>query len=67
MNHSHHNLIWHRQSRSASISIDFDDDTFNITNDFEINPSSSNYHRGREEVSVSLFSIDFLIVQFEYI
>ena len=54
MNHSHHNLIWHRQNRSASISIsiDFDDDTFNITNDFEINSSSSNYHRGREEVSV---------------
>ena len=59
--------LTHRQSTSASIptDIDFDDDTFNITDNFEVNSSSSNYHREREEVIVLVFSIDFLIVQFE--
>ena len=59
--------LTHRQGTSASIPIDieFDGDTFNITDDFEVNSSSSNYHSGKEEVIVSLFSIDFSIVQFE--
>ena len=43
--------LTHRQSTNASIpiNIDFDDDTFNITDDFEVNSKPSNYHRGREE------------------
>ena len=50
----------HRQSANESIpiDIDFDDDTFNITDDFEVNSTSSNYHKRREEVIVSLFSIE---------
>ena len=49
-----------RQSTNASIPIDieFDDNTFNITDDFEVNSTPCNYHRGREEVIVSLFSIE---------
>ena len=52
--------LTHQQSTNASIpiDIDFDDDTFNIADDFEVNSTSSNYHRGREEVIVSLFSIE---------
>ena len=43
--------LTHRQSTNASIpiNIDFDDDTFNIADDFEVNSKPSNYHRGREE------------------
>ena len=49
---------WQSTNTSIPIDIDFDDDIFNITDDFEVNSTSCNYHRGREEVIVSLFSIE---------
>ena len=53
-------LSYHRQSTNTSIpiDIDFDDDTIKITDDFEVISTLSNYHRGREEAIVSLFSIE---------
>ena len=57
---SSQSYLTHRQSTNTSIpiDIDFDDDTIKITDDFEVISTLSNYHRGREEAIVSLFSIE---------